>query len=138
MGDLCRQFEELKKKLSLEGLFEKTQKAASLPEPQHIAVITSLTTAALQDILTTIEIEAGISPLHRKSCSGARRSCSGSIINALDNVLAYNKEMMRCQLECILLCRGGETYEDLSCFNDELLARENLRVPYSHYLRCGS
>ena len=52
-----------------------------------------------------------------------------SIINALDKVLAYNKENDEMLIECILLCRGGGSYEDLSCFNDEFLARKIFECP---------
>ena len=129
VGDLYRQFEELKKKLSLEGLFEKTQKA-SLPElPQHIAVITSLTTAALQDILTTIRRRARNITVTVSPALVQGDQAPISIINALDNVLAYNKENDEMPIECILLCRGGGSYEDLSCFNDELLARKIFECP---------
>ena len=129
VGDLYRQFEELKKKLSLEGLFEKTQKA-SLPElPQHIAVITSLTTAALQDILTTIRRRARNITVTVSPALVQGDHAPGSIINALDNVLAHNKENDEMPIECILLCRGGGSYEDLSCFNDELLARKIFECP---------
>ena len=129
VGDLYRQFEELKKKLSLEGLFEKTQKA-SLPElPQHIGVITSLTTAALQDILTTIRRRARNITVTLSPALVQGDHAPGSIINALDKVLAYNKENDEMPIECILLCRGGGSYEDLSCFNDELLARKIFECP---------
>ena len=101
VGDLYRQFEELKKKLSLEGLFEKTQKA-SLPElPQHIAVITSLTTAALQDILTTIRRRARNITVTVSPALVQGDHAPGSIINALDNlsVQGYEFEFHHCSVK---------------------------------------
>ena len=60
-GNLMHQFEELKKKLDAEGLFDQAIKKNLPKQPKHIGIITSESTAAFQDVLTTIERRAPIS-----------------------------------------------------------------------------
>ena len=60
-GNLMQQFDALKKKLDAEGLFAQSIKQDLPTQPRHIGVITSESTAAFQDILTTIQRRAPIS-----------------------------------------------------------------------------
>ena len=57
-GNLMHQFEQLKKKLESEGLFDQSKKLSIPQAPKHIGVITSSSTAAFQDIVSTIHIGA--------------------------------------------------------------------------------
>ena len=122
-GNLMQEFEKLKNKLKDEGLFDDANKLPIPEAPKHIAVITSLSTAALQDVLSTIERRA---PNMRISLSPATvqgESASDTIIDALKRIQNYNNNSSD-KIDCVLICRGGGSIEDLWCFNNEDLARE--------------
>lgn len=117
IGSLTIAFEQLKKKLTAEGLFDSGHKKA-LPEyPKRIGVITSPTGAAVQDICRIL----------------ARRYPIGEIILCPvlvqgENAAKQLTEAVRrfCRLKCadvIIIGRGGGSIEDLWAFNDEALAR---------------
>ena len=122
-GNLMQEFEKLKNKLKDEGLFDDANKLPIPEAPKHIAVITSLSTAALQDVLSTIERRA---PNMRISLSPATvqgESASDTIIDALRRIQNYNNNSSD-KIDCVLICRAGGSIEDLWCFNNEDLARE--------------
>lgn len=116
-GALHKKFEELKKKLLDEGLFAAENKKEIPKFPQHIAIITSATGAALKDIVTVFE---------RHKYAG-RLSIFPSHVQGEDApkqlVAALNQADALAEIDLILLSRGGGSYEDLFCFNDENLAR---------------
>ena len=122
-GNLMQEFEKLKNKLKDEGLFDDANKLPIPEAPKHVAVITSSSTAALQDVLSTIERRA---PNMRISLSPATvqgESASDTIIDALRRIQNYNNSSSD-KIDCVLICRGGGSIEDLWCFNNEDLARE--------------
>ena len=122
-GNLMQEFEKLKNKLKDEGLFDDANKLPIPEAPKHVAVITSASTAALQDVLSTIERRA---PNMRTSLSPATvqgESASDTIIDALRRIQNYNNNSSD-KIDCVLICRGGGSIEDLWCFNNEDLARE--------------
>ena len=122
-GNLMQEFEKLKNKLKDEGLFDDANKLPIPEAPKHVAVITSTSTAALQDVLSTIERRA---PNMRISISPATvqgESASDTIIDALKRIQNYNNNSSD-KIDCVLICRGGGSIEDLWCFNNEDLARE--------------
>ena len=122
-GNLMQDFEKLKNKLKDEGLFDDANKLPIPEAPKHVAVITSASTAALQDVLSTIERRA---PNMRISLSPATvqgESASDTIIDALRRIQNYNNNSSD-KIDCVLVCRGGGSIEDLWCFNNEDLARE--------------
>jgi exodeoxyribonuclease VII large subunit len=122
-GNLMQEFEKLKNKLKDEGLFDDANKLLIPKAPKHVAVITSASTAALQDVLSTIERRA---PNMRISLSPATvqgESASDTIIDALRRIQNYNNNSSD-KIDCVLICRGGGSIEDLWCFNNEDLARE--------------
>ena len=122
-GNLMQEFEKLKNKLKDEGLFDDANKLPIPEAPKHVAVITSTSTAALQDVLSTIERRA---PNMRISISPATvqgESASDTIIDALRRIQNYNNNSSD-KIDCVLICRGGGSIEDLWCFNNEDLARE--------------
>ena len=122
-GNLMQEFENLKNKLKDEGLFDDANKLPIPEAPKHVAVITSASTAALQDVLSTIERRA---PNMRISLSPATvqgESASDTIIDALRRIQNYNNNSSD-KIDCVLICRGGGSIEDLWCFNNEDLARE--------------
>ena len=115
-GELRRRFEELKRKLSAEGLFDPG-KRRSIPErPGRIGIITSKHGAALQDMLATLArrfplTEALVLPVMVQGEHAASR-----IADAL-NTLSPR------QCDVVLLARGGGSLEDLWAFNEEIVVR---------------
>ncbi len=116
-GALQRAFDELKHRLSQEGLFNEAHKKALPPLPQHIAVITSPTGAAIRDVLSVLERRFPSIPVTVIPVAVQGKESAPQIIKAID--LAN-----RCGLfDVLLLTRGGGSMEDLWSFNDENVAR---------------
>lgn len=116
-GALAAEFERVKLKLEKEGLFDVLKKRQLPAYPKKIGVITARSGAAFADIL---HITARRYPLCEivlfpSLVQGAY--APESLINALKN--AYS----RSDLDLIIIGRGGGGPEDISCFNDEDLAR---------------
>jgi exodeoxyribonuclease VII large subunit len=116
-GQLQQQYEQLKAKLSDEGLFADTSKKALPAYPQHIGIITSPTGAAVHDILSVLQRRYPISPISIFPVSVQGNNAAPEIINALKKA----NKMSSCDV--IILSRGGGSIEDLWAFNDEVLAR---------------
>ena len=114
-GALHIAFNELKKKLSAEGLFEQTR---ALPKyPKIIGVITSETGAALKDISAVLARRYPIAKIIVYPAIVQGISAPKSITEALSKAIDHNLA------DVLILARGGGSYEDLIGFNDEKLAR---------------
>ncbi|MBD2809655.1 exodeoxyribonuclease VII large subunit [Xenorhabdus sp. Vera] len=116
-GLLQQQFEALKQKLSVEGLFEQFHKK-TLPSPaKRLGVITSASGATLHDILNILKRRDPSLPIiiYPTAVQGAEASLQ--IIRAI--------ELANARQECdvLIVGRGGGSLEDLWCFNDEHVAR---------------
>ena len=122
-GNLMQEFEKLKSKLKDEGLFDDANKLPIPEAPKHVAVITSTSTAALQDILSTIERRAPSMKISVSPATVQGENASETIIEAFKRIQNYNNNSSN-KVDCVLLCRGGGSIEDLWCFNNEDLARE--------------
>ena len=117
-GSLQLAFEQIKKKLAFEGLFDPSRKKPLPVLPQRIGIITSPTGAALQDILRIIShrfvnLEILIIPVRVQG-----PEAPGEIIQALERVNTLDPA-----LDVVILGRGGGSLEDLWAFNDEGVAR---------------
>ncbi|MBQ7714550.1 MAG: exodeoxyribonuclease VII large subunit [Clostridia bacterium] len=118
IGALFAAFEQLKKKLAAEGLFDEAHKK-SLPEyPSSVGVVTSATGAAVKDI---INIAGRRYPLAEIVVYPALVQGSGAAESLLNGIRYFN-ESKSCDV--IIIGRGGGSIEDLWAFNDEALARE--------------
>lgn len=116
-GLLALQFEQLKKKLAAEGLFSQACKQQIPVLPRRIAVVTSPTGAALQDIKKVLARRFPLIPI-----SVFPTLVQGSeAVASLHQALRQADADLRCDV--IILARGGGSIEDLWCFNDESLAR---------------
>ena len=116
-GALQLAFEQLKKKLEQEGLFE-TQKKRPLPQfPKKITVITSPTGAAIRDFIHVIQRRAPFVSVLIAPALVQGEGAPAQLIRAIETV---NKHHLG---DVIVLTRGGGSIEDLWCFNDEKLAR---------------
>ena len=122
-GNLMQKFEDLKKKLEAEGLFDPKNKLQVPASPKHICVVTSASTAAFQDIISTIRRRAPSSQVSISETSVQGDNAHISIINALNRIMKFN-ERNKNKIDVVVLTRGGGSIEDLWCFNNEELARE--------------
>ncbi len=122
-GNLMQKFEDLKHKLEAEGLFDPKNKLQVPASPKHICVVTSPSTAAFQDIISTIKRRAPSSQLSISETSVQGDNAHIQIINALNRIMKFN-ERNKNKIDVVVLTRGGGSIEDLWCFNNEELARE--------------
>lgn len=121
-GDLQARFEELKRKLHAEGLFDAAHKIPLPRFPRSIGIVTSETGAVIQDIQNVISRRAPWVRLYllpvRVQGKGAEREIAAAIH-------AFSKPDQYALPHCDLLIvgRGGGSLEDLWCFNEEIVAR---------------
>ncbi|MDD5434395.1 MAG: exodeoxyribonuclease VII large subunit [Nitrospira sp.] len=125
VGALLLAFEQLKERLSKEGLFDESRKRPIPLFPKKIGIVTSPTGAAIRDILKVIErrfanVEIVIAPA---SVQGER--AAPEIVEAIADL--NNIE----DIDVIIAGRGGGGIEDLWPFNEEIVARAiyNSRIP---------
>lgn len=116
-GDLSVAFEQLKKKLSAEGLFDQAHKKP-LPEyPHRIAIITSEAGAAVHDMLRIIRHRYPLAEVKLLPVRVQGEEAAGEIAGALDYANRYQVA------DLIITGRGGGSMEDLWAFNEEIVAR---------------
>ena len=127
-GNLMQKFENLKKKLEAEGLFDGKNKLELPVSPKHICVVTSSSTAAFQDIISTIKRRAPSSQISISEATVQGDNAHISIINALNRIMKFNENNEN-EIDVVVLTRGGGSIEDLWCFNNEELAREIYAFP---------
>lgn len=115
-GSLSLAFEQLKRKLFAEGLFDEKHKKPIPKYPETIAVVTSPTGAALQDILNILSRRWPIARVIVVP-SGVQGE------NAESQLVLGIKKADTLSADTIIIGRGGGSVEDLWCFNSEALAR---------------
>ena len=128
-GNLMQKFEVLKKKLEQEGLFDQSKKKIIPSSPKHIAVVTSHSTAAFQDIISTVKRRAQNSQVSLSEAMVQGDAAHVSIINALSRIMNFNSNNPDNLIDVVIVSRGGGSIEDLWCFNNEDLAREIFSYP---------
>jgi len=117
VGALAIQFEQLKKKLSEEGLFQERFKQAIPQFAKRIGVVTSRSGAVIQDIITTVSrrfpgVEIVLYPTKVQG-EGAAEEIASNITRANE----------REDLDVLIIGRGGGSIEDLWAFNEEIVVR---------------
>lgn len=117
IGAQMAAFFQLKEKLEKEGLFDEDRKKELPRFPKKIAVATSPSGAALQDILSVTGRRYPIADIEIFPCVVQGAESAESVIRAL------NYFNMKNDADVIIIARGGGSYEDLASFNDERLAR---------------
>lgn len=125
IGALNVAFEQLKKKLSAEGLFSEEHKKKLPQFPQKIGVVTSETGAALQDILNVLRRRYPIAEVVIKPCKVQGEGAAQDIAFAIDTFNKFNAA------DVLIVGRGGGSVEDLWAFNEEIVARAvyNSKIP---------
>ena len=117
IGDLQQQFEEMKRKLAAEGLFDESRKKKIPFLPTRIGIVTSPEGAALQDFLKIalarfpmLTIRIYPSPVQGR---GAERQIA-------EGIRCFNRQR---NVDVIVVTRGGGSLEDLWPFNEEVVGR---------------
>jgi len=123
LGALQLAFDQLKRRLQAEGLFDAARKRPLPPLPRRIGVVTSLDGAAVRDILRVLTQRH---PTARVVVRPARVQGDGA---ALDLVRALRAIARVPELDVVIIGRGGGSAEDLWAFNDETLARAIVACP---------
>ncbi|MFH2124066.1 MAG: exodeoxyribonuclease VII large subunit [Pseudomonadota bacterium] len=116
-GLLQLQFEELKKRLAAEGLFDIERKKMIPPFPRKITLITSPTGAAVHDFLKIWRNRKWGATIQIFPVRVQGKEAAEEIAEAITRV---SKET---DSDIIVLCRGGGSLEDLWAFNEECVAR---------------
>ena len=128
-GNLMQKFEALRRKLDDEGLFDQSKKMEIPPSPKHIAIVTSSSTAAFQDIISTVQRRAPGAQISLSDATVQGDNAHISIIKALNRIINFNEINIENKVDVVILSRGGGSIEDLWCFNNEELAREIFSFP---------
>lgn len=125
VGLQALRYQQLKKRLEAEGLFDTARKRSLPPHPQTIAVVTSPTAAAWGDIQKTLKHRyPGLHILFSPATVQGEQAPT-SIVKAIERVIKDGRA------EVLILSRGGGAVEELACFNDErvVIAVANCSIP---------
>ena len=117
IGALQLAFEQLKERLATEGLFDQDRKKSIPAFPQTVGVVTSLTGAAIRDILAVLRrrwptLHILIAPVQVQGGHAGRQIAEA--LTALNNLGS---------VDVIIVGRGGGSLEDLWSFNEEIVVR---------------
>ncbi|MEW9500376.1 exodeoxyribonuclease VII large subunit [Jeotgalibacillus marinus] len=123
IGALFLAYEQLKERLSKEGLFDVSRKRSLPLYPKTIGVVTSPTGAVIRDILTTIERRYPIAKVKLYPSSVQGDKAAPSIVQAMEKASHDDS------LDLLIIGRGGGSIEELWPFNEEQVARAIIAFP---------
>ncbi|ORT98946.1 Exodeoxyribonuclease VII large subunit [Anaerovibrio sp. JC8] len=125
VGELALAFEQLKERLSKEGLFDAEHKKALPAFPRTIGVVTSPTGAVLRDIYT---VSGRRMPSIRLALYPVMVQGAGSAEQIARGIEFFNKKY---PVDVLIVGRGGGSMEDLCSFNEEVVVRAifNSKIP---------
>lgn len=115
-GDLLKKFEELKKKLLDEGLFDAAKKKPIPKFPSKIGIVTAPTGAAIRDILSTIKRRYPLCETILFPSLVQGEEAKFDVVRQIETAQNYD-------LDVLIVGRGGGSIEDLWAFNEEIVAR---------------
>ncbi|HJN49196.1 MAG TPA: exodeoxyribonuclease VII large subunit [Pseudomonadales bacterium] len=118
-GALRRAFDRLKEKLAAEGLFAEASKQEIPSLPNHLAIITSPTGAAVRDMLTGLKRRFPAIPVTIIPVQVQGDQAAAQIVRAIQLANRYRAR----PFDLLVLTRGGGSLEDLWPFNEEIVAR---------------
>lgn len=122
-GLLRRRLEELKQKLAAEGLFDPARKRELPALPRRIGVITSLSGAAIRDVLHILRRRFPGIPVILYPAQVQGEQAKFDLVKALETA------GRRAECDVLILARGGGSLEDLWAFNEEMVARAIAACP---------
>lgn len=116
VGNLYIAYEQLKKKLEDEGLFNPAIKKKIPRIPKRVGVVTAPTGAAIKDIISTIKRRWPLTEIYLFPTLVQGETAKEDIVRQIKNSENYN-------LDTLIVGRGGGSIEDLWAFNEEIVAR---------------
>ena len=116
VGNLYIAFEQLKKRLGEEGLFDPSIKKKIPKIPRRIGVVTAPTGAAIKDIISTIKRRWPLAEVYLFPTLVQGEDAKEDIVRQIKNSANYD-------LDTLIVGRGGGSIEDLWAFNEEIVAR---------------
>lgn len=116
-GALYLAYEQLKEKLSKEGLFDQEYKKPLPQLPERIGIITSASGAGLQDMLKIISRRYPIADITVYPAIVQGEQAPDSLCKSLKEADSDNNDVL-------IIGRGGGSFEDLFCFSDERVVRQ--------------
>lgn len=116
LGSLYLAFEQLKEKLSKQGYFDEKHKRAIPTYPKHIGLVTSPTSAAVRDMITTIKRRFPITRITIIPAIVQGEQGPESIVQGIEKANQLGI------FDVLIVGRGGGSIEELWCFNDERVA----------------
>lgn len=124
VGNLYIAYEQLKKRLENEGLFDKARKRKIVKMPKRIGIVTASTGAAIRDILTTIKRRYPV-------CETILFPALVQGEYAAEDIAKKIKIAQEYDIDTLIVGRGGGSIEDLWPFNEEVVARAiyNSKIP---------
>lgn len=122
VGNLYVAFEQLKKKLANEGLFDDRYKKPIPKIPERVGVITASTGAAIRDIISTINRRFPLTEVILLPSLVQGEGAKEDIVRQIKRAEDYN-------LDVLIVGRGGGSIEDLWAFNEEIVARAIFECP---------
>jgi len=128
-GALRLAYEALRKQLEAEGLFAAERKRPLPALPRHIALITSATGAAIQDLFTVLGRRWPAAQLTLLPSAVQGERAPGEIVAAFDRLRRWCEDDPTGAPDLVITGRGGGSLEDLWAFNDERVARAIVACP---------
>ncbi len=121
-GELKKEYERLRKKLEEEGVFDEDKKKRFEMLPRKIGLITSREGAAIGDFMSNVGQFGLTIKLINSSVEGRR---------AVFELISAIRTFEKCDVDVLVIIRGGGSLESLQAFNNEALIREakNMKVP---------
>lgn len=119
-GELKKQYEELKKKLQEEGIFDLDRKRTIPKYPQKIGVITAKQGAVISDFLNNLGKFGYKIKMIDSRVEGQE---------AVKDLLSAIKRFKKIEIDLLVIIRGGGSLESLMAFNNEFLVREVVNFP---------
>ena len=116
IGNLYIAYEQLKKKLQEEGLFDEKYKKPIPKIPNRVGVVTAPTGAAIKDIISTIKRRWPLTEIYLFPALVQGEDAKEDIVRQIKRADEYN-------LDTLIVGRGGGSIEDLWAFNEEIVAR---------------
>ena len=124
-GDLMQKYLELKAKLEQEGLFSAARKRKLPFLPRRIGIVTSEAGAVIHDMCTVLTRRFPALEIRLYPCLVQGTEAPRTII---EGIRYFNGEAasspLQWKADLLIVARGGGSFEDLFCFNDEALVRE--------------
>lgn len=123
-GDLMQRYLELKERLGGEGLFDAARKRPLPFMPRRIAIVTSEAGAVIHDMCTVVSRRFPAVEIRLFPCQVQGADAPPTIVRGIgyfNSLLDGGEESWKADV--LIIARGGGSFEDLFCFNDESLVR---------------